>query len=441
MDAADRSRHRGLILALGPLALATGACAARALLAHAPARFAIDRAQALAVATNWGGYGTAQWLLLAAALACAAIPSAVVLRGRGAPPLAMTLGYAAASMLAGFAWLPLFSSDVYAYAAYGEMARLGLDPYLHASASTHAAAIDAARWQWSGSLPICVYGSAFVALARAVMTLCAHAPLVAALDTLRALSCAAALVSAALLYAVRGGDTRSKRRTAFVFAANPVVLWSAIEGHNDTLMLAIVLAGAWLARRRLAAGIALVALGALVKLPALAAASAMSAQRILARRDALQAAGGWIVGTLAVVAGSLALLHGVRSDLAPHGHYAPQGSVQALSPILAGLLALAVLLRLRAFEHGFDRWTIAALALWLAIPNPYPWYGLWIVPLGALARDGRIRAAACTIAAVALLRYLPDAAGTPDPLASAGLAALALAAYAPLFSRAIISRS
>ncbi|MDE2482454.1 MAG: hypothetical protein KGN02_09725 [bacterium] len=422
------------------MSLACGAFAARALLAHAPARLAPDRAQPLVVATAWGSYGALHLLVLVAALALAAIPYLAILRSREPPTLRGTLIASALTLAAGAAWLPLFSSDVYAYAAYGEMARIGLDPYLHAAVSQNPA-IAAAQWQWGGSLPICVYGSAFVALARGVMTLLAAAPLVVRLDALRAVAALAFLACGALLYALRDGDARAKRSAAFAFACNPALVWVALEGHNDALMLAVVLTGALLARRRTSAGIALAALGALVKAPALAAAAALAMQRIVTRDRALAAIVGLALGVAVVCAGSLALVHGVRADLAPHGHYAPSVSVQALSPYLAALAALAVIARLRAFDAPLDRWCVGALALWLAIPNPYPWYALWIVPIAVLGSDPRVLAATLAVGAVALLRYLPDAAVTPGPLAAALLGALALAAYAPLFTRAIISRS
>ena len=150
------------------IVIALGAVASRLLLARAPLRFAVDLAQPLPVATEWGRYGAAMWLVLAATLGAACI--IYVLQLRAPLSIAGTLVAAGLALLAALWWLPLLSSDVYAYAAYGEMARLGLNPYVHHAAASDAL-IAAANWQWRPvTVPICVYGPAFVALARALVT-------------------------------------------------------------------------------------------------------------------------------------------------------------------------------------------------------------------------------------------------------------------------------
>jgi hypothetical protein len=79
-----------------------------------------------------------------------------------------------------------------------------------------------------------------------------------------------------------------------------------------------------------------------------------------------------------------------------------------------------------------DRWCMLALAAWITIPNPYPWYALWMLPLAAFARDRRVIVTTLTVTSAALLRYLPDAAAVPTGAESLALGALALSAYAPL---------
>lgn len=402
-----------------PACFAAGAVLARTVLHAAAPRFPVDLAQPLVVATNWGAAGALVWSITAATIAGAAFFYWNALQG--AAPRAWALFAASgAAMLAGLFWLPLLSSDVYAYAAYGEMARLGLDPYVHHALGGDAI-VAAARWQWSGTLPICVYGEAFVALARAIVTALHGLGIAAVLDGFRLLSMAALLACgfAAL-------HLRDERSAAFI-ALNPLALYEAIEGHNDTVMLAIVLAGFVLMRRSPLLGTALAALGATVKAPALAASWAVAWER----RSGAQLAGA-LLGTVVVAAASLRLLLGVRTTLAPHAHYAPYASVQSLAPVLAAALALAVLARARSVAEPVDRWTLVALAAWLAIPNPYPWYALWLIALAAFVTDRRIVVAVLAVSAASLLRYLPDAAGVPAPALALGLGIAALLAYTPL---------
>ena len=119
----------------------------------------------LVVVTNWGAHGAA----LLGALVLVAIAMGGVYRRileRAATFSVPALAALAAVALAA-AWCApvLFSSDVYAYAAYGELARLGLDPYARVAPGSGDALVRDAIWQWSGPFPICVYGPAFV-LAR-----------------------------------------------------------------------------------------------------------------------------------------------------------------------------------------------------------------------------------------------------------------------------------
>src|SRR4029077_16976547 len=94
-----------------------------------------------------------------------------------------------------------FSSDVYAYAAYGGVARRGADPYVNAVMDRRNPLLAAAAWQWSGALPLCVYGPAFVGMARAVVAALAPLGTLAQLDGMRALASAALLSCAPLAYA------------------------------------------------------------------------------------------------------------------------------------------------------------------------------------------------------------------------------------------------
>jgi len=403
---------------------AAGAVVSRWLLHALSPAFAVDLAQPLVVATNWGHHGALTWIVLAATIAAAFVPYVQLLRAP--PPLAKTFAAAMFALIAGWFWLPLFSSDVYAYAAYGEMARLGLDPYVH-HVAVRDALIDAADWQWRPApVPICVYGPAFVMLARTIVAGLHGLGIVAVLDGFRFVSCAALLLCGYAAHSIAG-----TRAAAFIMC-NPVAIFAAIEGHNDTIMVAVVLAGVLVMRRAPGIGAALVALAATVKLPALAASAAIAFDAALTRRNAAAIVWGTAIAWMLVLGGSWALIEGARSNLAPHGHYLPLASVQALGIPIAAIAFAAVLFRARTARAGIDRWCVIALAAWIAIPSPYPWYALWLLAISAFASDRRIVAAALAIACAAVFRYLPDAVAIPSSLESIALGVIALAAFAPL---------
>jgi hypothetical protein len=437
-----RREGRSMRLMAIPAIVIAGALVSRLTLLHHPAELTPDLAQPIPVVTAWGGYGLLFWTLLAATVALMHVP--YVRAFRDPPALVTTAATTIACGLGGLAWLPLFSSDVYAYAAYGEMARLGIDPYQHHALSPQNPVFAAAVWQWTShgqhGLPICLYGPLFVTLARLVVSL-PHSGVLAQLEPFRGGSVISLFVSALLAYAVAPGDVVAKRRAALTIGCNPIALWAAIEGHNDTMVPAIVLAGFALMRYQVALAAALATCAALVKLPALAAGAGAALHAAVTRRERLRTIGGFVAGVVVVALTSRSLFAGIREGLVPHAHYAPLASVQALGIPVAAIAGCIVIARTAVFRLGLDRWGLVALAAWLAIPNPYPWYALWILPFAAFARDARLRTAVFTVSAAAMLRYLPDAAGPPSPSASIAMGLVALLAYAPLMRRAIITRS
>lgn len=419
---------------------AAGAIVSRVLLASAPARFVIDLAQPIPVVTWWGGTGAIFVGILFAAIAAASIPYALSLRAKP-PAIRDVVISSAIALVAALFWLPLFSSDVYAYAAYGEMARLGINPYVHVALSQQDPVFRAASWQWTGTPPICVYGTFFVSIATLVMFVTQHLNVASQLDAFRLLSCAALLGCVYLLSRCGSqADDWRARRAALFLGLNPVALWAAAEGHNDTLMVALVLAGVVLYRANRAAGTFVAVLAGAIKVPGLLAGGALTAIGFVEAGDRRALAAG-AAGVAVVAIASLPLIYGATHDLAPHGHYAPFASVQSLHPLLALALAIAVLVRARRASSTVDRLASIALAAWLAIPNPYPWYALWLLPLAAWTSDRRIALTTALVCAAAMLRYIPDAVALPGSAATVALGVAALLAYAPLVSRGIIARS
>ncbi|MBV8198167.1 MAG: hypothetical protein JO263_08525 [Candidatus Eremiobacteraeota bacterium] len=417
-----------------PAALAAGAIVARALMRNVPARLHADFTQPLVVATNWGRFGAITLTALVVALGIAAAPYVWSLRSQRAPSLAaLTLG-ATAALAAAWLMPVLFSSDVYAYAAYGALANLGIDPYVRAPAVPHDTLLSAAAWQWGGALPVCVYGPAFVGLARSIVAAFSSLGSLATLDALRAVASLSLLACAPLAYAAFGGDERAKRLAAMTLVANPVTLWCAAEGHNDALALAVALTGVGLVRSGwFGLGAIVAAFSALFKLPGILCTIGVAA---IQRRARI----GSALGIILVAALCVPLFVGIASALAPNGHYLPQASLQgAIAPIAGSAAAIAAavaisatiaLWGIRELRNGSSEgWIRLGLAGWILIPNPYPWYSIWLLALAAIAPQSRPGYVAILFSFASLLRYVPDAVG---PLSGAPAVAAGVTASLPL---------
>jgi hypothetical protein len=399
----------------------------------------------LLVATNWGLRGAIVLFALFLGLALVGFFYwRVVRRSNLLSPT--RLAFACAVALATAWGAPvLLSSDVYAYAAYGELARIGANPYASAAPYAFDTLVRAADLQWGTTVPICLYGPAFVALAEAIVRVFAPLGMLAQLQALRAAASLALLACIPLAYAAYDGNRAMRLRAAATIGLNPVAIWCAAEGHNDAIALAVVLFGFTLVRRRRPGlGAAVVALSALVKPPGIVAAAALGWRERGARLGAL-------LGTVAAIALSFPLIAGVFAHFPEHGHYAPAASFQAilapLSPIAgwgaAGIACLLLSVRavtlLRA--RSAEAWIWLGLALWVLIPNPYPWYALWLLALAAIAPQTRAGTVAILLSFCSLLRYAPDAIGAPSLAAAAllgilaSLPLLALVAWRPWYNK------
>ncbi|MBC5810621.1 MAG: DUF2029 domain-containing protein [Candidatus Eremiobacteraeota bacterium] len=234
-----------------PAAMLAGAIGARVALARPPVKAWTDLAQPLPVVTAWGTLGLVPfaWLAFAVAAGACAIVSTWGRPAARGPSLRLTLACAALTLAAALAWPVVFSSDVYAYAAYGDAMLHGLDPYAAPAPTMHDAFFDAARWQWGGAtFPACVYGPAFVALAT-LLTAASAGHVAIALWIFRLAACAAFLGS--IVAFDRALQRNERRRLAVAaYALNPVALWSAAEGHNDAFVLLFVMTAFALMRSR-----------------------------------------------------------------------------------------------------------------------------------------------------------------------------------------------
>ncbi|WP_298212624.1 polyprenol phosphomannose-dependent alpha 1,6 mannosyltransferase MptB [Ferrimicrobium sp.] len=166
---------------------------------------------------------------------------------------------------------PLFSRDVYSYAAQGRMVTLGINPYSGGPAllgnSAYRSTVDP-LWGMAKA----PYGPLFLALAGGLVELAGRSPMLTVLF-LRLV----ALVSVVVIgiFVLKIADLLGVNRDlAFALsAANPILLYTfASAGHNDALMTALMVIGIYLfLKDRRLAGIVVVALAASVKVPAIVA--------------------------------------------------------------------------------------------------------------------------------------------------------------------------
>ena len=369
------------------------------------------------IVTAWGPRGLDFFVCFAAAIVFAAIALAYALgpRWTAGPSLPATIVVAAISLGAAFAWPVAFSSDVYAYAAYGDAVLHGHSPYVAVAHSQHGPFVDAARWQWGGvSFPASVYGPLFVGIA-AFATMVAGDRLPATLWMLRIFAAAAFLASIVVFNRVLAGR-RNRRFMVAAYALNPIAIWSIAEGHNDIFPLLAVL-GAFALLRRGAQRSAGILLGLAPALKLVAGLPAILIPFWWRRHRAVSTltfTGAVAIGLVLSAVLTLSLQLRTFASMNGHAHYAPLFSFQSLVGLVpAAIVALAAAVAgIRSLARGESAGALwIAIACWLAVPNPYPWYALWIVPLAVAVPPSRASLGLYLATISGGMRYLPDVFG------------------------------
>ena len=328
---------------------------------------------------------------------------------RGGGHLAVVCVLATVIQLAPLAGPLLLSRDVYSYWAYARIAaNHRADPYTTAPARFphDRATRDVARgWRKATS----VYGPAFTATSIAVDRTAASTESVA--FVFRALAAAAAVCATFLAAQV----ARRKAFAAAFLGWNPLLAVAfAGGGHNDALMLVLILAALALSRQRrdVAAGVTWILAG-LVKAPALF----LLPLHFLRGSRRL-----WLGGTLGALAASVLSTAvfgttwlGVVFHAGSHqSRYAiPVRLEEAGVPDrVAHLLALAALLAgsawlARQAYHGRARLSLGFGLLILTTPWLLPWYSSWPVALAAVEEDAAAQVLALGLAAYLLPSRVP----------------------------------
>ncbi len=426
--------------ALLPAGFALGALWCALALLHAPAAVAVDRAQPLTVVTYWQQFGTTMCGGLFVALLLSSAGYLALLRKL---PLSAS-AWCAFACAAGLLFPVVFSSDVYAYAGYGAMIAHGIDPYAHARIAVRDPLLDAMQWQWGNPPPMCVYGPLFLLLARIAAALASWGT-AAPLWFLRICSCAALVACVPLANAALWWlPSRERVRAGTVLALNPATVWACVEGHNDVFAIALIFAGLALMRRHALPGAALLALSSAVKAPALLAAGVLPFAFWFDRDRRMKALAGAVLGSAAALALCFPLIAGLLHNVAPGGRYAPHFSPQFLfanlMPVPAAL-ALTLICALAIARAGRGRAAYTFFALWMCIPNPYPWYGIWLLTVAALCCSRREQVALVAACLLGTLRYFGEATGALQPALESAIALVAFGIPAALLFSARNARA
>ncbi len=295
---------------------------------------------------------------------------------------------------------PLHSLDLFSYISYGEIDNTpGLNPY--EDAPELLAGNDAADRVEDFADTVSAYGPLFSLLAAAITGVGSVAFSLWALKIVAGFSVLAIAWLTARVATVRG--VPAAQAAAFV-ALNPLTLAHVVGGgHNDALMIALVMAGVLaLAQTRPLSGGAWIVAGAAVK-----ASGALYAPFALAARgERLRVLGGMAAAALALGLVGLAFYGTSATEaLAVAGNNQETVSrwslvatvnrgtgidLDLLRAVFVVAYGLAVLALLAWTWRGGD-WVRAAgwaaFGLLLATAWMVPWYLIWVLPLAAVSRD------------------------------------------------------
>jgi hypothetical protein len=334
---------------------------------------------------------------------------------------------------------PLFSRDVYSYAAQGEMVSRGLNPYVHGpsvlGSDGYSRLVDPI-WQHARA----PYGPAWERLAGGIVQITRH-DVVATIIGFRLVALIGVGLIAWGVPILARSVGRDPAAALALAVLNPLVLLVLLGGaHNDALMLGLLVAGCAVARRNhILVGLTLCALAAEVKAPALIGALFIGwwwsdgsaswrerAERVtgavllaVAIMSVIGVASGlgwkWLDGLSnpgvvvswvdPMTAVGLTLSH-ASSGLGLGGHttvYVQAG--RAVGVALAAVISVGLVLRSRLGPLQALGWSL--LAFVVLGPVVWPWYETWgFVFLAVVAEAWTLRLL-LALSAVACFADLP----------------------------------
>jgi alpha-1,6-mannosyltransferase len=318
--------------------------------------------------------------------------------------------------------VPLFSRDLYSYAAQAQITHAGLDPYTVGPASLPGPFLDEIDRMWVDSPA--PYGPLWLTLGRLAAT-ATRDHVVITVFCMRLLSVAGVLLMARYLPRLAVAHGVDPRGALWLGLLNPLVLAHFVAGgHNDALMLGLLVAGVTIALeatdlRWVVIGVAVTSAAVLVKAPAVLAVGFLAPvwTRHLTGRFRLPRASAGVGLTALLTATVITLASGLGfgwvKQLNTPGAVvtwlsAPTGLglltdwlrgahnfVTSEDPVISAFriggqavtLVIVFVLWLRARRIGVVAGlALALLTLVMLGPVVQPWYVVWPLALAAVVR-------------------------------------------------------
>jgi len=322
---------------------------------------------------------------------------------------------------------PVFSRDVFSYFGQGTILHLGLNPYhdpptvLGQVGHTHVLNAIDPFWRHTTA----PYGPLFLDVVSLIAGLVGSAVVLGAqlVKLLGLVGLALLAVFVPRLARVHGADAT---RATWLAVLNPLVLFALVlPGHNDLLMVGLMVAGVTLAaEEHPLMGIALCALAATIKIPALAAvifiavtwarSAAWPRQPVIRLAQSAGVALGvfvlvslvtgvgvsWVTSTLfstpakvhLAITPATGLAYTAFALLRDVGVHSSFTGLQTAFRLAAGVISLLVALELlrRARRPSMTLYLgLALVAFAWGGPAAWPWYFVWGLALLAATRCGR----------------------------------------------------
>ncbi len=305
---------------------------------------------------------------------------------------------------------PILSTDMFSYVAYSRLGALyHINPYVHGPDAISSDALYpfvSPRWITTPT----VYGPVFTALGY----LLASFDVVAQVLVYKLTAAVSSLFVVVIVWRAAALRGLNQVKAVTLVGLNPVViLYGVGGGHNDLLMLAVLMGAVYLGlRQRDGASGALLVVAAAVKLSGgllLPFAVANARARGNGRQLSAATLPGVAVATVLIGLPSLVLfgpsvfhllstLQGIQAHGREHsihgwilGAFGLQRWIGPVGIVLDGLFVAAVArLAFRVWRGRLDWITAAGWAtVWMLVAAGFllPWYVAWLIPLAALSRD------------------------------------------------------
>ena len=320
---------------------------------------------------------------------------------------------------------PILSTDMFSYVAYSRLGALyHINPYLHGPSTISFDALYpfvSPRWITTPT----VYGPLFTALGYAL----ARFDLAAQVLVYKSVAAVSGLIVIAIVWRAAGLRGLNQAKAVTLVGLNPVtILYGVGGGHNDLLMLAVLMGAVYLVlRQRDSTSGALIVVAAAVKL-----SGGLLLPFALANGRARGDGRGWsptvlagataatvLIGVPSLVLFGPSVLH-LFSTLQRIQSHGGEPSIRGWILTALGFqrwiwpvgivldvafVAAVARLAFRVWRGRLD-WIAAAgwATVWMIVTAGFllPWYVAWLIPLAALSRDRRLLMASMALTAICL---------------------------------------